>query len=515
MHRQQQNDRIPTHSTVLKHIEPIKKIEDIRKLFNFSHHLIWIEAADNKNNVNQLISHVVAPQNEARKFLRSMYILSGHAMIGVDKLPFSIVESRNNPGLYRVIIYLDRVNETMLINIKRNKTVCLKKVVEFLNAFNWPDRKLGEWTLDTEDKIIFTKKITDHGQDHPVDEELNSQLLNKISKYCLRKNLSFREITDGIDVSTFSKMLAHNINHINKHKSYELLLSPTLMLIIHKIILEKNNRDKKKREQDDDSMQPMEVCLPALSRHYQELVGSTISFYFDDIISTLLSDKKLNECNESELLSVRRVLKKCLNHKAELREDAVAIEILPSVKTLRDILNHPYPQNKAVGNGSAFDAQVLKGKRDKLTVEEREALRSGIYRNQAYYYSNGFGSSVKLEPVGIFNLTGYSDKSELNREMVVIYIRNQLRERYNDVQAALQQLKKLKDEENNMAAKTISTMAAPTITTVGATTSSTTAAGLFQHNAIHAVVPSISQQTTGNGDKNHITNQSNSSNSRT
>jgi hypothetical protein len=100
-----------------------------------------------------------------------------------------------------------------------------------------------------------------------------------------------------------------------------------------------------------------------------------------------------------------------------------------SVKNLRNIINHPCPQNRYNGDGNAYWHGVLRG-RTPITQAEIGSCRSGVSNGIVYYYKSGFGSQILTEPQGFLALTSINDTSSrpVTKEAVVDYVKKLVNE---------------------------------------------------------------------------------------
>lgn len=90
---------------------------------------------------------------------------------------------------------------------------------------------------------------------------------------------------------------------------------------------------------------------------------------------------------------------------------------LTSIEFIREILNHPYPQNRGSGSSAAL-AHFYKG--EIPSDADLEQARNGIYKGFVYYYSEESGKKVFCEPVGKLALTV---KGHATKDGVRNYIR--------------------------------------------------------------------------------------------
>jgi len=84
------------------------------------------------------------------------------------------------------------------------------------------------------------------------------------------------------------------------------------------------------------------------------------------------------------------------------------------IEKIRDILSHPCPQNRYIGDPSAASGQD-----------------DGIIGNEVFFWENGFGSTVKHEQRGLLGLTARNDSTALpvTKEAVVSYIHALIRKK--------------------------------------------------------------------------------------
>lgn len=146
----------------------------------------------------------------------------------------------------------------------------------------------------------------------------------------------------------------------------------------------------------DPSYEPR-VQPKAINETQKNIIKGTLSYIFEDIQHIHPAGDALRVVG---LISKKTELTK--KEQAFLKK----YDCLDSVKFIRKILEHPYPQNRAVG--------------DATTNEGIEGVKDG----QVYYWKNGFGTGVKSEPQGLLGLSARNDRTALpiTREATIDYI---------------------------------------------------------------------------------------------
>jgi hypothetical protein len=133
------------------------------------------------------------------------------------------------------------------------------------------------------------------------------------------------------------------------------------------------------------------TAKPAINEIQKSIIESFVNFIFDEVEQTNIPVKLLDAMLDPALTQ-------------EVKTPA----LLEIVTKVHEILNHPCPQNRYVGEPSAASGKV-----------------DGIIDNDVYYWTNGFGSTVMHEPRGLLGLTARNDSTALpiTKEAVVDYIR--------------------------------------------------------------------------------------------
>jgi hypothetical protein len=146
----------------------------------------------------------------------------------------------------------------------------------------------------------------------------------------------------------------------------------------------------------DPSYEPR-IQPKAINGTQKNIIEGALSYIFEDI-------QRIHPASDAlkvvELISKKNELTK--KEKAFLKK----CDCLDSVKFVRTILEHPYPQNRAIG--------------DATTNEGVEGVKDG----RVYYWKNGFGTGVKSEPQGLLGLSARNDETALpiTREAAIDYI---------------------------------------------------------------------------------------------
>lgn len=136
--------------------------------------------------------------------------------------------------------------------------------------------------------------------------------------------------------------------------------------------------------------------VPTLNQAHKGFVKGILDFIFEDI-------RKLNPLDAIKAFQAIG--------KDDISESDIEIlkkqEVWDGIAQINEILSHPCPQNRKVGDPSAASGN-----------------EDGAIDGKVYYWTNGFGSKHEHEPQGLLGLTARANNSvnPVTKEALVVYI---------------------------------------------------------------------------------------------